>query len=106
MKRAHEFTECLLQRNLKVLGSSIDSEVVLFDDEKGTYFGLNPIGSRIWELLDTPKRLGELIVALTERYDVSVSQCEAEVVAFLQHLQGKGLLEVSSPEPTREIPSA
>lgn len=52
--------------------------------ENGEYYGLDDIGSRIWELIDT----------LLERFDVDRETCERDVLKFLNELDEDKILEV------------
>ena len=48
------------QRNTQVIDGTIDSSQVIMHVERGKYFGLNPIGKRIWELIEKPKNIEEI----------------------------------------------
>jgi hypothetical protein len=50
--------------------------------EKGKYFALNPVGKGIWELIDTPRYLEEIIHILLAEYEVSEILCKQEVELF------------------------
>lgn len=83
-----------IQRNEKILASKIDKEVVIFDENNNSYFSLNRIGTSIWELLDQPKSIKQLISELQAVYEVSAEQCESDVLPFLDTLINKELLVV------------
>jgi hypothetical protein len=52
----------------EVLSSKIDEEVILMSIAADSYFGLEPVGSRIWELLTKqPASIDELVVILMEK---------------------------------------
>lgn len=82
-----------LVKSHKTLTSHIDDEVVMMSSEKGMYYNLNPIGSRIWELLDTPQSLESLCAQLMEEYDVDEATCKQETEEFIQSLLERGLVE-------------
>jgi hypothetical protein len=81
-----------------VLETEIDEETVMMDIEKGSYFGLNPTGSKIWTLLAEAVVIGDLCDRLTEEFEVPREQCEQQVVAFLQNLLERGLLQIVTDE--------
>ena len=60
--------------------------------ELGTYFNLNAVGSRIWELLASPRTLDELVGELMAEYEVSAQTARTEVETFLTQLDREGLL--------------
>ena len=49
---------------------SLDGEAVLLDLASGTYFGLDAVGTRIWELLDQRQPLAAILDAILDEYDV------------------------------------
>jgi hypothetical protein len=71
-------------RNHNIIDGTLDNHQIMMHLEKGKYFGLNPIGKRIWELLEQPKTLEELVSVLLSEYEVSEEQCRQEVFDFLQ----------------------
>ncbi len=62
--------------------------------EKGMYYGLNDIGTRIWSILSTPIAVSDLCERLLEIYDVDAEICRVEVLAFLGQLDEAGVLDV------------
>jgi hypothetical protein len=77
-----------------IVASDIDDEKVMMSVEKGQYFGLEPVGSRVWELIEKPVKVSELIDALLGKYDVDRETCEKDVLAFLEELNEAGILRV------------
>ena len=76
----------------EILHSKIDEEVILMSIEADSYFGLDPIASRIWELLEQPLDLDELVEKLMEEYEVDAETCRQDVQALLEDMQGRGLI--------------
>jgi hypothetical protein len=74
--------------------AAIGDEIVMLSPARGTYFGLNAVGSTIWELLATPRTVSSLCRELTYRFDVDERTCMVEVTAFLGDLERAGLVEV------------
>ena len=70
-------------RNEQIIDGELDDNQVMLHLEKGKYFGLNPIGKRIWELIEEPKSRQELTGILLSEFEVAKEQCEQEVQAFL-----------------------
>jgi hypothetical protein len=48
----------------------------------------------VWELIETPVRVSELVDALAVKYDVDRPTCEQDVLAFLDELHQAGILRV------------
>ena len=71
------------RRNEQVLDGELDDNQVMMHLEKGKYFGLNPVGKRIWELIEEPKSVADITQSLMAEFDVTEAQCTSEVRAFL-----------------------
>ena len=84
----------VITRHPDMLSAEIGGEAVMMSIEKGAYFGLNPVATRIWDLIEQPKSLSELIAAIFGEYDVSAEQCEADVREFTVDMIERGLAQV------------
>ena len=70
-------------RNNKTISGRLNDELVMMDIELGKYFSLNPVATRIWDLLEKPMEIGELCGLLGEEYDVDRDQCSTEVEEYV-----------------------
>lgn len=82
------------------LSSDLSGEVVILNLKSGTYYGLNTMGARIWNLLQQPKAVDELQKILLDEYEVEVDRCESDLQALLQELAANGLVEVKDEATT------
>jgi hypothetical protein len=67
---------------------------VVFHYDKGLYFGLNEVGTLIWNQVQQPRTVHEIRDAILREYEVSDEQCDRDLFALLRQLSEKGLLEV------------
>lgn len=74
----------------------VAGETVILDASSGQYFALNPVGTVIWQYLQTPCTLSSLCERLVREYNVSPEQCEADVSALLDQLAAHGLIRTES----------
>jgi len=77
-----------------IVASDIDDEKVMMCIEKGQYYKLDPVGRRVWDMIETPVKVSDLISALLTKYDVDRETCEHDVLAFLEELHEGGILRV------------
>jgi len=77
-----------------VLSQEVNSETVLLDLDGESYFSLNEVGTRIWQLLNGGPAFAGLLEALSGEYDVDPAQLEDEVDALLRQLAEAGLVSV------------
>jgi hypothetical protein len=57
-------------------------------------YSFNGTGSLIWKLLESPKTVAELAIAVAEEYDVERSQAERDVNDFVSDMKAVGLVDV------------
>ena len=69
-----------------ILSSNIDDEVVMMSMDTDKYYGLDPIGSRIWKLLQEPCTLRQVCEKLVMEFQVDASTCQHDVLEFIQKL--------------------
>lgn len=74
--------------------SNLDEEVAILGLKKGVYYGLNPVGARIWNLIQEPRTVAEVRDAILEEYEVELDRCERDLLALLENLAAEGLIEV------------
>lgn len=77
-----------------IVTSDIDNEKVMMSIEKGQYFGLEPVGSRIWEMIEQPVSVTDLIDQLLTGFDVDRETCQRDVLAFLTELDEVGIIQI------------
>ena len=86
----------LVVRSDGFIAAEIDNEIVALNIEKGSCYGLNSVGSRIWNLLADPVRIQEICASLLTEYKVEPRACERQVLDLLEELRAEGL--ISTPE--------
>lgn len=78
----------------QVMTRTVGSETVILDLASGTYFGLDPIGARIWQLLEQGKSLAEVCDAMLDEYEVERDQLQRDTLALAAELADKKLVTV------------
>jgi hypothetical protein len=82
------------------VSSELAGEIVILDLKSGTYYGLNEVGARIWELIQEPRTVGQIRNVIVTEYDVGTDQCEQDIVLLLQEMVAKGLVEITNETVT------
>jgi hypothetical protein len=78
----------------------LGDESAILNVRSSVYYGLNPVGARVWNLLQQPKTVRELRDALVDEYDVESENCERDLLGLLEKLRAEGLIQVrSGPVP-------
>lgn len=72
----------------------LEGEAVILNLKSGLYHGLNPVGKRVWELVQQPTKVDAIRDTLTVEYDVDAQTCTRDLLVVLEELLGAGLIEV------------
>jgi hypothetical protein len=75
-----------------VVFRTVGDELVLLDYERGQYYGLDPIGARVWELLASGASTDEVVNTLTAEYETTRDQLAADVARLVDELLASGLV--------------
>ena len=80
--------DSLVQRkDYNLIISELDDDLVMMDTENGSYLSLNKTGRIIWEQLEQPVLIGDLIQHLMNRFSVDEKTCAAETLDFLNKIE-------------------
>ena len=69
-------------------------EAVILDLKTGVYYGLDPVGARIWSLVQEPKQMQQILGVLLAEYEVERDRCEIDLLALMRTLRERSLIEV------------
>lgn len=89
-------------RGEAIIFTELDDTVVMMDVEEGRYYELDPVGARVWDLIESGPRIAEVCEALVAEYDVSPETCRDDVAAFLGRLNHLGVVQILQPDEARE----
>ncbi|EJR53251.1 hypothetical protein IIM_02615 [Bacillus cereus VD107] len=76
--------------------SDMDGEKVMLNVQKGNYYNLGEIGGEIWELIEKPTIINQLVITLVSNYDIERKDCEEQVLSFLECLFQEGLIQIKA----------
>jgi len=82
-----------------VIVRELAGESVVLDLSSGRYFGLNAVGTRVWQLIQEGQPVEGLIQAVMAEFDADARDVERDVIALLEDLKARGL--VLEPPGTR-----
>ena len=85
----------VITKNQEIDDTDVDGEKVMMNLDKGQYFMMNEVGSRIWEIIETPIHVKGIVEKLREEYDVDEQTCTDKVLEFLKSLNEADLIKVS-----------
>ena len=78
----------------KVVSCDLDGETAILDLKDGIYYGLDPVGAKIWNLIQKPIILKEIIKIILDEYDVNKDQCTNDIFELIEELLDNRLVKV------------
>ena len=83
----------------EVMSQEVSGETVLLDLKSEQYFGLDEVGTRIWQLLQEKGELQPVFDTVLEEYGVEADQLKADLNELLGQLEKAGLLVLEPTTP-------
>jgi Coenzyme PQQ synthesis protein D (PqqD) len=74
----------------------LGEESAILNLKNSMYYGMNPVGTRIWTLLKEPRSVEQLRDTLLNEYQVDAALCERDLLDLLGKMKSEGLIEVRS----------
>lgn len=90
-------TAATVVRTEGLLSTTVDDELVVLNVRAGCYVAIDRIGRRIWELLESPWLVDDLIAVLATEFDADPSVIAADLAAFLHELERDGMVNAVTP---------
>ena len=75
----------------------VDGEAVILNLESGVYFGLDQVGTRIWQLIQEHGSLQKVFQTMCDEFDVRSDALERDLLGLMDELCAKGLVR-TAPE--------
>ena len=84
--------------NEDIIARELDGETVILNLSSGTYFGLDPVGTRVWQLLESKCSLKQVFDTMGQEFEVDAAMLEADLLRLVTHFCRDGLVSQSAPE--------
>ena len=82
------------------VSAPLSGESVILDMDRGVYYGLDAVGSRIWALIQEPRALGEVAAVIESEFDVSGERALEDLLVLAGDMATRGLVEVLPAAPS------
>jgi len=90
----------IVQRDPEIIAAVADRDLIMVRIATGYYYGLSDVAREIWDAIEQPKRISDVIDDLTASYRIDPVSCEAQTMSFLEALLEEGLVQVKdAPAP-------
>jgi len=81
------------------IASPVGDETVILELKNGAYFGLDAIGTRVWELLKEGRTTASICEQMVAEYDVAPDVLEADVRRLLAELEANAIVVEAGSSP-------
>lgn len=79
-----------------VVSCDLDDEAAILNMKNGVYYGLDPIGAKIWNKVQKPCKINDIIEMILDEYDVDKERCKNDVVELVSELMDNGLVKINA----------
>ena len=90
-----------IQRCRRHAWQDLGGECVILDLDAGIYYGLDDVGSRVWNLIHAPITVAAVRDTLVAEYDVDPARCGQDLLRLLRQMAAAGLIETAESGPGR-----
>ncbi len=84
----------IIQRVPDVIAAEMDQDLIMVSVANGCYYGVSDVAREIWDAIERPQKISDLIGSLAATYKVDSSSFEEQTLLFLESLRAEGLLQV------------
>jgi Coenzyme PQQ synthesis protein D (PqqD) len=93
--------QSIIVQDQEPIVASVHDEVVMLSARAESYFGLDGVGSDIWNMIEEPRKVHDICAQLVGRYEVEPQRCEDDLLKFLNELLEYGLIRLVDQETAR-----
>jgi hypothetical protein len=78
----------------EVVSCDLGGETAMLNMKDGVYYGLNPMGTIIWEFIQKPITIQEILDKILDQYEVDEETCYADLNELVDQMLENGLVEI------------
>ncbi|MDA0163852.1 pyrroloquinoline quinone biosynthesis peptide chaperone PqqD [Solirubrobacter ginsenosidimutans] len=75
-----------------VLAQEAQGQTVLLRLDDGSYYALDDVGARVWELCDGERSVDDIVAVMTGEFEAPAATITADVLEFIDELREERLL--------------
>lgn len=83
-----------ISKNLELKTIDVYNEKGIMNEKTKKFFMMNEIGNRVWDLIEKPKKVSDIIKILISEYKVDYKKCEESIIRFLSNLKSVNLINI------------
>lgn len=83
-----------ISKNLELKAIDVYNEKGIMNEKTKKFFMMNEIGNRVWDLIEKPRKVSDIIKVLISEYKVDYKKCEESIIRFLSNLKSVNLINI------------
>lgn len=87
-------TDIIVSASPNQVSGVLHEETILLSSTTNQYYGLDAVGSRIWSLIQEPRRVSDICTLLVSEFEVEPQACERDVQRLIRDLAEAGLVTI------------
>jgi len=91
----HRFNQTVII-SAEALSQEVNGETVVLDLKTEQYFGLDKVGTRIWQLINEHRELQTTFDVMKEEFDVEGDRLESDMNMLLTEMMKSGLITLEN----------
>lgn len=88
----------VVRHNPAIVFTDLDDIIVMMDVDEGCYHELDPIGAKIWKLIEKPRPVADICERLSDDFEVTPDACLSDVLAYLNQALELGIIVAADGE--------
>jgi hypothetical protein len=86
--------ETIIVATSEQVSCPLGDEAAILNLKNSVYYGLNPVGAKVWNLVQKPCSVRDLRNAIVAEYEVEPERCEGDLLELLESMHQQGLIQV------------
>lgn len=78
------------------VSSEVSGEIIILQVKDGMYFGLDDVGAVVWQAIQTPRTVDEIVNTMMGEFEVDREKCQADVCALLEQMAAAKLVSIEN----------
>ena len=77
-----------------VVSCDLGGETAMLEMKEGVYYGLNEMGTVIWELIQEPVTVQEVVDHILDEYEVDEETCFNDLIELIEQMEKNKLVDI------------
>jgi hypothetical protein len=85
-----------ISRTKDQVSANLEGDSIILNVKSGKYYSLNPVGARVWALIESPAALKDIHAALMDEFEVEAERCTQDLLQLVEALTTAGLVQIEA----------